>query len=96
MTEQVMISAEADPQNERLAPARTGTLGEATSAAPPKTNRINWRLTDARGQVVLIAGYRKTLAERIHEAYGDELEPKEKELLNRAAEQFGRRISSEE
>ncbi len=41
-------------------------------------------------------GGQKTLAERIHEAYGDELEPEEKELLDRAAEQFGRRLSNEE
>jgi hypothetical protein len=38
----------------------------------------------------------KTLTERINEAYGDELEPEERELLDHAAEQFGRRLSSEE
>lgn len=37
----------------------------------------------------------KTLAERIEEAYGEGLEPKEKELLDRAAEQLGRRLSNE-
>jgi len=37
------------------------------------------------------------LAERLNEAYqDDELEPKERELLNLAAEQFGRRLSSQE
>lgn len=38
----------------------------------------------------------RPLAERIEEAYGDELEPEEKELLDHAAEQFGRRLSDEE
>ncbi len=38
----------------------------------------------------------KTLTERINESYDDELEPEEKELLDHAAEQFGRRLSSEE
>jgi hypothetical protein len=37
----------------------------------------------------------KKLTERINEAYGDELEPEEKELLDHAAEQFGRRLGSE-
>ena len=51
--------------------------------------------------VVIADSYRpkesrsKTLAERINEAYRDELEPKEKELLDRAAEQFGRRLRNE-
>jgi hypothetical protein len=38
----------------------------------------------------------KTLAERVNEAYRNELEPEEKELLDHAAEQFGRRLSNEE
>ena len=38
----------------------------------------------------------KTLAERVEEAYGHGLEPEEKELLDRAAEQLGRRLSNEE
>ena len=38
----------------------------------------------------------RTLAERIHDAYGGELEPRERELLDRAAEQFGRRLSNED
>jgi transcription antitermination factor NusA-like protein len=37
------------------------------------------------------------LTERLNEAYQDyELEPEEKELLDLAAEQFGRRLSGEE
>lgn len=38
----------------------------------------------------------KTLTERVNEAYKGGLEPKEKELLDRAAEQLGRRLSSKE
>ena len=38
----------------------------------------------------------KPLAERVSEAYKGGLEPKEKELLDRAAEQLGRRLSDEE
>jgi hypothetical protein len=38
----------------------------------------------------------KTLAERVDEAYKDKLDAEEKELLDRAAEQFGRRLSSQE
>ena len=38
----------------------------------------------------------KPLAERIEEAYSKELEPEEKELLDRAAKQFGSRFSNEE
>lgn len=38
----------------------------------------------------------KTLAERVSEAYKDEQDPKQKELLDRAAEQFGHRLSSQE
>jgi hypothetical protein len=38
----------------------------------------------------------KPLAERVKEAYGDGLEPGEKELLDHAAKQFGSRLSSEE
>ncbi len=38
----------------------------------------------------------KTLAERVNEAYKDKMEHEEKELLDRAAEQFGRRHSSQE
>jgi len=40
---------------------------------------------------------RKTLAERLDDAYRDDaLEPEEKGLLDRAADQFGRRLSDEE
>ncbi len=38
----------------------------------------------------------KTLAERVNEAYKHKLEPKERELLDRAAEQTGRRLSGRE
>jgi hypothetical protein len=38
----------------------------------------------------------KTLTERVNEAYGDELESEERELLDHAAEQFGRRLANEE
>jgi hypothetical protein len=38
----------------------------------------------------------KTLVERISEAYKNKLEPEERELLDRAAEQAGRRLSGQE
>lgn len=38
----------------------------------------------------------RTLAERVGEAYKYDLEPEETDFLNHAAEQFGRRLSSEE
>ncbi len=37
-----------------------------------------------------------SLTGRLNEAYGDGLEPEEKELLDHAAGQFGRRLSNEE
>ena len=39
---------------------------------------------------------RKTLAERVAEAYKHDREPEETGLLDRAAEQFGRRLNSQE
>lgn len=44
----------------------------------------------------LLGGQSSSLAERIHDSYSQELEPKERGLLDRAAEQFGRRFSGEE
>lgn len=44
----------------------------------------------------LICHDEKTLAERVGEAYKYDLEPEETDFLNRAAEQFGRRLSSQE
>lgn len=38
----------------------------------------------------------RTLAERVGEAYKYDLEPEETDFLNRAAGQFGRRLSSQE
>lgn len=38
----------------------------------------------------------KTLAERVNAAYKHKLEPKERELLDRAAEQAGRRLGNRE
>ena len=38
----------------------------------------------------------RSLAERVSEAYKGELEPKEKELLDRAAEHLGRRLGGGE
>lgn len=35
---------------------------------------------------------KRTLAERVSDAYKYEMEPEEKELLNRAADQVGRRL----
>lgn len=39
---------------------------------------------------------KKTLAERLNDAYKYELEPEETELLDRAAGQLGRRLDSKE
>jgi hypothetical protein len=94
MTEQFVegvVSAEVDAERQRI--VQKGPLGAETSAVPPEPVNLTWK---KRGQGRLIGEHPKTLAERISEAYTDGLEPGEKELLDHAAEQFGRRLTNEE
>jgi hypothetical protein len=95
MTEQIVdgvVSAEVDAESRRI--VHKGTLGAETAAVPSKPVNVKWR---KRGQVRLISEDHKTLAERLDDAYRDDvLEPEEKGLLDRAAKQFGRRLSDEE
>jgi len=95
MTEQMIegvISAEMDAERHRLVPK--GKLGAETSTVPSKPVNVLWQ---HHGQGHLIGESRKTLAERLADAYHDDaLEPEEKGLLDRAANQFGRRLSDEE
>ncbi len=69
-----------------------GDVGEVT---PTYSNKVP--TAAAEGARVGETQFRmvKPLAERIQEAYGEGLEPREKELLDRAAEQLGRRLSNE-
>jgi hypothetical protein len=98
MTEQVevegVVSAEVDTVRRRIVPK--GVLGAETSSASLPRAFISWNLRGATGEERFIETRSRTLAERVNEAYKDKLEPKEKELLDRAAEQFGRRLSSQE
>jgi hypothetical protein len=88
MTEQIVegvVSAEVDTEGREIVPN--------TATVPSRPVNVIWQ---ASGQVRLIEERPKALAERVREAYQGGLEPKEKELLDRAAEQLGRRLSGEE
>ena len=94
MTEQVVEgvnSAEVDAEHHRIVPK--GKLGAETAANPSEPINVLWQV---HGQGHLIGEGRKTLAERVSEAYKGGLESKEKELLDRAADQLGRRLGGEE
>ncbi len=95
MTEQIVegvISAEVDVERHRIVPK--GKLGAETSAVPSEPISVHWQL---EGQGHLVGEGRKTLAERLNEAYNDHnLGPEEEGLLDRAANQFGYRLSNEE
>jgi hypothetical protein len=95
MTEQIVegvVSAEVDAESRRI--VRKGTLGAETAAVPSEPSRAHWQL---HGQGHLVGEGRKTLAERLDDAYRDDvLTPEEKGLLDRAADQFGHRLSDEE
>ncbi len=95
MTEHMIegvISAEVDAKHHKLVPK--GKLGAETSAVPSKPVDVVWRL---HGQGRFVGESRKPLAERLNDAYRDDvLGPEEKGLLDRAANQFGRRLSDEE
>jgi hypothetical protein len=92
MTEQVVrgvvsneVSTEVDIEGREIVPK--------TATVPSKPVNVIWQ---ADGPVRLIGEQPKTLAERVADAYGDGLEPGEREILDRAAEQLGRRLSNEE
>lgn len=88
MTEQVVegvASAEVDTKGRTIVPK--------TVTVPSKPVNVIWQ---ASGQVRLIGEQPKTLAERVREAYRVGLESDEKELLDRAAKQFGSHLSNEE
>jgi len=92
MTEQIVegvISAEVDTRNRTIVPK--GALGAETAATPSEPVNVLWK---ASGQGHLVGDRPKTLAERVGEAYNYELKPEEKGLLDRAAGQFGRRLSN--
>ena len=96
MAEQVMgvVSAEVDQTNQRI--VQKGTLGAETSGASARKVVISWSMRDATGRARFIEEQPRTLAERLDEAYKDELTPEEKGLLDRAAGQLGRRLSGQE
>ncbi len=79
MTEQIVegvISAEVDAEHRRIVPK--GKLGAETSAVPSEPINVSWQL---HGQGHLVGEGRKTLAERLDDAYRDDaLEPEEKGL----------------
>lgn len=95
MTKQVVegvISAEIDAEHRRIVPK--GKLGAETAAIPSEPVNVLWQI---HGQGYLVGEGRKSLAERLDDAYRDEaLEPEERGLLDRGADQFGRRLSDEE
>lgn len=89
-----IVKAEVDTENRRI--VRKGELGANTSGGSSGSTSGTWRV---KGQGHIIGEHRKVLAERINEAYGNErssLKPEEKAFLDRAAKQFGSRLSSEE
>lgn len=95
MTEQIVegvIRGEVDVEHHTI--ILTGELGEETASVPSEPINVSWQL---RGQGYLVGEDRKTLAERLDDAYRDDaLGPEEKGLLDRAANQFGRCLSDEE
>lgn len=95
MTEQIvesMIRAKVDTDRHRLVPR--GERDAETVAVPSEPVNVSWRL---HGQGQLVGEGRKTLAERLDDAYrDDDLRPNERGLLDRAANQLGRRLSNEE
>lgn len=87
MTEQIVegvVSTEVDTEGREIVPN--------TATVPSRPVNVIWQ---ASGQVRLIGEQPKTLAERVREAYRNRLQPEEKELLDRAATQFGSRLSNE-
>jgi hypothetical protein len=64
------------------------TIAATTTLQPGNVTVTHMRRVDRGGK--------KTLAERVREAYKYDLEPEEKELLDHAAEQFGRRLGTQE
>lgn len=88
MTEAVRISHPQVTNNS----GQVGEVVESTIASTTTLQSDAFRVT--RMQRVGEGG-KKTLAERVSEAYKHGLEPKEKELLDGAAGQFGRRLGSE-
>lgn len=70
------------------------TLGDSLSGVPVEPPEIQGIVLEINERLLMRES--SSLAERLNDAYGNELEPKERELLDRAAEQFGRRLSSEE
>jgi hypothetical protein len=95
MTEQVVEgvnSAEVDVEHHRI--VQKGKLGAETATVPSEPVNVRWQI---RGQGHLVGEGRKTLAERLDVAYRDDtLEPEERGLLDRAADQFGRRLRDKE
>ncbi|MDQ3703737.1 MAG: hypothetical protein M3437_00670 [Chloroflexota bacterium] len=95
MTEHIVegvVSAEVEAESRRI--VYKGTLGAETAAVPSEPANLHWK---KRGQVHFIGPHAKTLAERLEDAYRDDvLTPEEKSLLDDAANQFGRRLSNEE
>lgn len=95
MTEQIVesvISAEEDAEHYRkLVPK--GRLGEETSVVPSEPISVSWRI---HGQGHLVGENRKTLVERLNEAYSDEMEPEEREFLELAKESYRRQLIAEE
>jgi hypothetical protein len=95
MTEQIvegLSRAEVDTKSHKL--VRKGTLGAETAAIPSEPVNVLWQL---HGQARFVGEVRKTLAERLEDAYRDDaLTPEEKGLLDDAANQFGSRLSDEE
>ncbi len=96
MTEQVMgvISAEVDTQNRRI--VRTGTLGAETSGASSEGHKVRWSLKGATGQERFIEGGRKTLTERINEAYDEEARREDEEFLRVTKSYYRRRLIAED
>ncbi len=87
MTEQTF---DVVPGNVEVTPTRSDRV---PTAAIPTTATEGARIGETQFRIVRRD---KSLAERVSEAYKGGLEPKEKELLDRAAEQLGRRLSGEE
>jgi hypothetical protein len=89
MTEQITHVGEATVEPHKEVPIR---YRETVTGSPQAIVKLH---ADFREVAPREGG--KTLAERLDDAYRDDvLSPEEKGLLDRAANQFGRRLSDEE
>jgi hypothetical protein len=95
MTEQVMgvVSAEADPETQRIAP--TGTLGAETSGSSSEQQEVKWNIIRRAGKERVIGASLKSLTERFNKAYDEEARREDEEFVKNLKRYHRRRFSDE-